>query len=127
MTEYLSAKGVAALVNRRIEIGMSIYTLSSKLGYSGFQRVKDIELGKAHLSIQKAKLWAEALGLTIGDVIMAEFPDSAHNSSPNVGISIPDNTRFLRLENKIRKMTDKEFDMLVEMADMILRYRNYSE
>ena len=36
-----------------------------------------------------------------------------------------DGERIVRIERVIRNMSDKEFDMLVEIAETIKRYKNY--
>lgn len=44
---------------------------------------------------------------------------------PRLSKEIERNERIVRIERVIRNMSDKEFDMLIEIAETIKRYKNY--
>lgn len=126
MNEYLTKKETAFLIARRHELKMSIYALSNKLGYKSVDRLKDIEKGAVKIPTSKLQLWCDVLDVTPEEVIMANMDGTVTEKSPiNTSFALHEDDRKLKIESYIHKLTDKEFDMLVEFADMLVRYHNY--
>lgn len=127
MIEYVSKEGTARLIARRLELKMPVYILAEKLGYKSTDRVKAVESGDARIPLSRLPMWCKALQIAPEKVIVAYMKgDEEEKDIPvNSNFHLNENKRLLRIEGNIRKMTDKEFDMLVEFADMLVRYHNY--
>lgn len=115
----MTIKFANALVRRRKELGLTQDELAEKVGTTK-QVVSKYELGQRSPKVIMANAFAAALGTTLDEMLGVEPPseDEARLEA------LRKNPKLCKLFDRIRRMSDKDIDFMIQMADRILASDN---
>lgn len=103
------------IAKRRLELGWTQEQLAQKMGYTSKSSINKIELDKVDLPQRKIKLFADVLGLNVGDL----FPDvpkekiglSNLYKADNLTLTIPFISQKLSAGTGVDILSDEDIDV----------------